>query len=196
MTDNEKDNEKSPKIYKYKYNCKKCDYHSNNKKDFNKHLATTKHKRGQMDNEKIPKNPLPHYSCAECGKKYMWSSGLSKHKKKCGKMKDEEDVAAFDLAVAREVSAKLAFLEERVKELEKGSEIDLKIVANTDTQTIGSIHRNIAKIKDKFNIEYYKEEINIKNIKVNLPKDLDQVQLLKEYCKTQKVEPGLVEKEL
>jgi len=121
MSDNDKDNEKSPKIYKCKYNCKKCDYHSNNKKDFNKHLATAKHKRGQMDNEKIPKNPLPHYSCAECGKKYMWSSGLSKHKKKCGKMKDEEDVAAFDLAVAREVSAKLAFLEARVKELEKGS---------------------------------------------------------------------------
>ena len=37
MLDNGMDNEKSPKIYKSKYNCKKCDYHSNNKKDLNKH---------------------------------------------------------------------------------------------------------------------------------------------------------------
>ena len=35
-----KSRKKSPK----KYCCKKCHYHSSNKFDFDKHLATTKHK--------------------------------------------------------------------------------------------------------------------------------------------------------
>ena len=43
-----KNPQKSPK----KFNCKKCDYHCSNKKDFNKHLRTTKH---SMDNKWITK---------------------------------------------------------------------------------------------------------------------------------------------
>ena len=85
---------------------------------------------------------------------------------------------------------------ELLKTLDKGAEIDLKIVATTDTQTIGDIHRGIAKITGKFNIEYYKEDIEICSAKVDLPKDLDQEQLLKEFCKAKKTEPELVEKEL
>ena len=142
MLDNGMDNEKSPKIYNCKYNCKKCDYHSNNKKDFNKHLSTAKHKRGQMDNKKIPKNPLPHHSCAKCGKKYRWRSGLSKHKKKCGKRRVGKNIAAFDLAVAREVSAKLAFLEARVKELEKGSQQNVDSSGSGIVSEVRDLFRN------------------------------------------------------
>ena len=73
--------EKSPKISKIFY-CECCDYNTSSRKDLNKHLSTRKHKMiingNTNDNEKIPKI----YIC-DCGKKYNFASGLSRHKTKC-----------------------------------------------------------------------------------------------------------------
>ena len=76
-------NEKSPKNPK-NYSCNICYYFTSNKKDFNKHLLTRKHKILTDTNEKSPKIPksLDMYEC-ECGKKYKHSSSLCKHKKIC-----------------------------------------------------------------------------------------------------------------
>ena len=66
------------------YSCDKCFYFTSNKKDFNKHLLTRKHKILTNTNEKSPKIPKSNdmYECI-CGKKYKHSSSLSKHKKIC-----------------------------------------------------------------------------------------------------------------
>jgi len=65
------------------FTCELCDYSSCNKKDYNKHLSTLKHKNQQNStniNENILKNP--HFECV-CGKIYKERSGLWRHKKKC-----------------------------------------------------------------------------------------------------------------
>ena len=59
-----------------KYLCEKCDFKSNNKKDFDRHLLTSKHKN---DDNNLPK---PQFICI-CGKKYSYRQGLYKHKKTC-----------------------------------------------------------------------------------------------------------------
>jgi undecaprenyl pyrophosphate synthase len=66
------------------YSCDKCFYFTSNKKDFNKHLITRKHKILTNTNEKSQKIPKSNdmYECV-CGKKYKHSSSLSKHKKSC-----------------------------------------------------------------------------------------------------------------
>ena len=73
----------SQKIPK-KFSCEKCDYKCFNKKDFNKHLNTAKHKN--ISNRTISNtlNPQksPKYIC-ECGKEYKARSSLWYHKKKC-----------------------------------------------------------------------------------------------------------------
>ena len=71
----------------------------------------------------------------------------------------------------------------RLKSEPKGSELDLKVIATTDSQTLPSIHSSIAKIKDKFKIEYYQENIEIVRLKSNVPKNLNENELLKEYAK-------------
>jgi hypothetical protein len=60
-----------------KFNCEKCDYHCNNKKDFNRHLFTTKHKK----RHKWYKNDgkLKMWSCAICAKRYSHHSSYYRH---------------------------------------------------------------------------------------------------------------------
>jgi len=72
---------KSPKSPK-QYQCSSCDYTCSKQSDFNKHLATGKHKRITMDNSLDNKIAPREYKC-ECDRKYTFCSGLSKHKKKC-----------------------------------------------------------------------------------------------------------------
>ena len=64
-----------------KYLCEKCDYFTFNKKDYNKHVNTKKHKilcDSIFDEDFVPKA----FYC-NCGKKYKHSSSLWNHKKKC-----------------------------------------------------------------------------------------------------------------
>ena len=78
------DNEKAPKKHT-NFLCKPCDYRTSHSGLWSRHLSTHKHKWITMDNENVRKSTPPSmegYLCI-CGKKYKFSSGLSKHKKKC-----------------------------------------------------------------------------------------------------------------
>jgi hypothetical protein len=69
---------KNPKNFR----CEICDFNTTNKKDYNRHLETIKHKnKGNQcfSTKKTPKNP---YECI-CGKMYKDNSGLWRHKKNC-----------------------------------------------------------------------------------------------------------------
>ena len=72
--------QKTPKNPK-EFFCKNCDFVSSNKKDYDRHLATDKHKMLTNVDKKTPKNPKP-FQC-ECGKQYKHRQSLSVHKKKC-----------------------------------------------------------------------------------------------------------------
>jgi len=81
--------QKKPK----KYNCKYCDFITCDKKDYNRHLETNKHKLAVLEVDgsqissqkpkKTEKNRKP-YKCEFCNKSYTNSGGLWKHKQKCG----------------------------------------------------------------------------------------------------------------
>ena len=60
------------------YYCDKCNYGTNSKKDYTKHVNTSKHLRIMMDND-LSSN---QYKC-ECGKVYRHQSGLCKHRHVC-----------------------------------------------------------------------------------------------------------------
>jgi len=69
-----------PKIPKT-YICKYCNYNTSNKKDYNKHLLTAKHKRLTEADGIYPKEQI-HHSCS-CGKIYKQRQSLFKHRKAC-----------------------------------------------------------------------------------------------------------------
>ena len=68
---------KNPKIF----GCKKCNYFTCSKKDYNKHLTTRKHEVNVSGSKMEEKNPIK-FIC-KCSKQYANSGGLWKHKQKC-----------------------------------------------------------------------------------------------------------------
>jgi hypothetical protein len=61
--------------------CNKCDFKCYYNSDYNRHTATAKHKMITNDNIKTNKNEKSH-TCV-CGRKFIYSSGLSRHRKNC-----------------------------------------------------------------------------------------------------------------
>jgi hypothetical protein len=75
--------QKTPKNLYYKFFCEPCSFRCNNKKDFNRHLNTTKHKKGVLGVNGIKSEKNKIYKCNICNKKYKHKSGLYRHKKIC-----------------------------------------------------------------------------------------------------------------
>jgi len=115
-------NQKTPKKTP-KYFCNSCDFKSCNKKDFNRHIETIKHKSINCQGfsmkipQKTPKNPTL-FTC-NCGKEYNDYSGLWRHKKKYGcstnvlinhttsNVVKLEDVSEHNLEVKNEIKEKM-----------------------------------------------------------------------------------------
>jgi hypothetical protein len=64
------------------YSCTNCNFDTRNKKDFNRHLTTAKHKKLDVLNGVEPDSPQP-IACAICQKEYVSRSGMWYHQKKC-----------------------------------------------------------------------------------------------------------------
>lgn len=65
-----------------KYTCDKCNYLTNIKQNYDKHLLSKKHNIKVSVIEKHTNHPSQH-SCINCNKQYKYRSGLWNHKKKC-----------------------------------------------------------------------------------------------------------------
>ena len=78
-------NKKSPEN-PLRFLCNFCNYNTSNKKDWNKHLLTQKHKILTNPNKKSPTENI-----CKCGKVYKHLSSLCSHKKNCKMNLDEND---------------------------------------------------------------------------------------------------------
>ena len=143
-----------PKKTQKKYSCSNCDFNSCNKKDYNRHLLTDKHKMvmigNQIDNV-LPQKASNLYIC-KCGNEYNHASGLSRHKKKCSINQEEinlntneiEPTKNFD--VDKELLIKLLLKNQDV--MEKMMEIMPQIGNNSSINT--NSHNN-----NTFNIQMF-----------------------------------------
>ena len=65
------------------YNCKYCNYNCSKNSDMKKHCLTTKHLKREKEYNMDTKNTTPKIHICDCGKEYLYHSGLWKHKKIC-----------------------------------------------------------------------------------------------------------------
>jgi len=63
------------------FSCESCEYVCGNKKDYNKHIFTQKHKNRTNPNPNL--GAIKVFSCTYCKRTYKHASTLSTHKKTC-----------------------------------------------------------------------------------------------------------------
>ena len=71
----------TPKI-PIEFVCNVCSFNCRNKKDYNRHLMTAKHRMRINRTGDLPPN-TPHVFTCECGKQYKYKRGLWNHRQKC-----------------------------------------------------------------------------------------------------------------
>jgi hypothetical protein len=100
---------KSAKI-RCEFVCISCNYNTSDKKDYNKHIGTAKHKNNTnvditLTNIEKKSEQLTEIVC-NCGKKYKSRQGLYAHKKKCNLLHDGKSITNSnnELALANELT--------------------------------------------------------------------------------------------
>ena len=102
------------------FNCDNCAYHTNNKKDYQKHLSTTKHKSTSniLTTEEV--NSPNKFLCS-CGKDYKHRQSLFTHKKNCKHEEKEEKEEDDDDDIANNSTLIMEILKQNQTMLEKNS---------------------------------------------------------------------------
>ena len=166
--------EKPKKIPKYYCEC--CEYKTNNKKDFSKHLSTLKHLKIVNYNGLTTENPqkIPKdFKCNFCDKIYKYRDGLWRHSKKCKEPTVAEVFANNNTQQLTELVLKM---------VEQNQELTKQIVELAKTG--GNNHHNTNNINsnNKFNLNVFlneqcKDALNISDFVSSLVvsvKDLEE----------------------
>jgi len=158
-----------------KYFCKNCEYKTNNKKDFIKHLSTLKHIKSDNYNGLTTENPqkIPkEFKCNICYKSYKYRDGLWRHSKNCKEPTVAEVFANNNTQQLTELVLKM---------VEQNQELTKQIVELSKTG--GNYHNtNNINSNNKFNLNVFlneqcKDALNISDFVSSLVisvKDLEE----------------------
>jgi hypothetical protein len=172
-----------------KYICEKCNFKSCDKKDYNKHILTAKHKNNTFVDisftnlgKKTEKTENIKILSCNCGKQYKSRQGLYAHKKKCNYIENEEYILTSNYnLIEYEDNKVIGELKEDNKELKNMIKELIKENAKQQQQIselipkIGNTTNNTQ--NNKFNINVFlnekcKDALNmsdfIKSIEVSL----------------------------
>ena len=168
----------------FKFICEKCDFKSNKKNDYNRHLLTAKHLKITMDNNFTHINNKK-YKC-ECSKEFKYSSGLSKHKKSCNFFKNNINTDLIQIENKKEIIE----LKEDNKELKNMIKELIKENAKQQQQIgelipkIGNTTNNNTQ-NNKFNINVFlnekcKDAINMTDFIKSIQVSIEQLDFTKQ----------------
>jgi ferritin len=147
-----------------KYVCKKCDFYTNKKTDYTRHIHTKKHNAIHANENVNEKNS---YKCV-CGKTYKQQPSLSRHKKTCTYNPEEENIKLetneMPTRNTSELSALLMELIETNKDL-KNEIIELaskpRTVNNTQNNSFNLNNFLNIQCRDAMNLSQFIDEIQV-----------------------------------
>ena len=171
---------KTPEIPK-KYGCDLCDYFTSNKKDYERHLFTSKHKK-HTDGSIEEINKIPIYNCL-CGKVCKTHGGIWKHKQKCNKINNSENNDSFQKNVNEKTEVIDLLLKENkffkdfiIEQNQEFKSLILEIVKKDNTINNNTIsNSNINSNNKAFNLNFFLNE-TCKNA-MNINEFVDSIKL-------------------
>jgi hypothetical protein len=151
------------------YNCDICQYKTNRKSSYEKHLGTLKHLNSTESTEKLQKlqNSCKQFICLNCNANFKERTGLWKHTKICNLNNDKKD---------NDEGTLVKYLMNENKELKNMIIEVCKQIQPTNVNTIGNTNANNSYNNNKtFNLQVFlnetcKDAMNIKEF-------VDSVQL-------------------
>jgi hypothetical protein len=140
-----------------KYTCEPCDYSTCNKKDYNKHLLTDKHKKHSISTDFNNKSQeIPNHSVCECGKIYKERSGLWRHKQKCKqKAVSESDEECTSKPASEPIGNDIIML--LIKENSELKNMMMKVLENGTHNTTNNTNMTNSHNK-AFNLNFFLNE--------------------------------------
>jgi flagellar motility protein MotE (MotC chaperone) len=141
--------------------CTFCNYKTDKKFNYDKHILTRKHLQAINGNEKVAKGSDKTYDCETCSKQYKDYSGLWRHKKKCSLISLEKNDTITSEAILQVIKQNQelqnAFIESNKQNQEFQKQIievvKEKGVCNTITNT--NSHN---KTTNRFNMNFFLNE--------------------------------------
>jgi hypothetical protein len=165
------------------YFCETCDFKTHNKKDFSRHILTSKHikhmKGGELEEEKP--THYPKLCQCMCGKVYKYNQGLWKHQKKCSIINQEVQeevvpVPASESELKILTNLVLDVVKQNKELTEQNKELTEKIVEICKTSFQSNIsHSNINSNNNTFNLQFFLNE-TCKNA-MNITDFVDSIKL-------------------
>jgi hypothetical protein len=149
------DSEKSQNVSPI-YQCELCDYVSSKKSDYNKHLATVKHKNHEngskmIVNDSKKSQKVAHFEC-DCGKIYKYDSGYYRHKKNCNVQNLCQDISSKNDVIDKDLIMLL------IKENSELKNMMIKVIENgINSTTTNNSHNTISNNKT-FNLNFFLNE--------------------------------------
>jgi hypothetical protein len=156
------------------YVCNICNFNTCNKKDYNRHILTRKHKILTKPNDFLTKisEKTPHdYSCI-CGKIYKHNSTLCAHKKKCKINCEKDEIQETDSKLIVELLKQNQDFKELL--LEQHNKL-IEVYKINNSNTIISNSNNVNSHNKTFNMNVFLNE-QCKDA-MNISEFVDSIQL-------------------
>ena len=143
------------------YFCEICEFKTDNKTDYNRHILTPKHSNNKfLINNNNEKTPQQIFAC-HCGKEYKYQSGLCAHKKKClqkekKEEKEENKIIESSNNIAPELIIEIIKQNQEFKDLlieQNKTIIELSKNSSTTNNTINNNSHN-----KSFNLNFFLNE--------------------------------------
>jgi hypothetical protein len=151
-----------------KYICSSCDFKTGNRKDYNRHILTAKHNEmGKMViNDNILPQITPNYPkftkfACKCGNTYTYNSGLSRHKKVCKIIEENNTTENIEVP---ELNTNDNLIQHLLKENSDFKNLIMELVKKdfiTNNNTINNVNSNNSFNLNVFLNDTCKEAMNM-----------------------------------
>jgi hypothetical protein len=175
--------DKNPPETPKKYGCENCDYYTSSKKDYDRHLLTSKHKKN-TDGSIEEHNKPQLYTCV-CGKVCKTHGGIWKHKQKCNEINNTETNDSFQKNVSEKSEVIDLLLKENkffkdfiIEQNQEFKNLILEIVKKDTSQNNITNNNNITHTNShnkSFNLNFFLNE-TCKNA-MNINEFVDSIKL-------------------